>query len=862
MAPRRASDNFGHLELPQLTSGTAKLTGGGKKSNQTKANKENFETHSAFLFGKAQHLREQWRERRTSRPASAPTLPSEVPLLVKIDPAFDIDSLRTSFDFEVVSEQDDGFIIVAAQDFDFAKLFSTIGKFAASAHGGGASASVHDLSDEEDQDGRLRRILSDDLYAHWSEIDYTARYIVDVSVECLGKVGVPDPVVRKQDESDEKFNIRNQRYQTKISSAYKQWDALRIERETQFQNFVAGYNGTIFSLIDGASVQELPDSFSARIEITGAGLRDLIVNFPFIFEVSYPDTFPEPPAPLLGPDGAISSSFVAPGEDAPRVCIVDSGIQEKHPILEPSLLHALSKSYVDRNAPNDTADQVQPNGHGTRVAGAVLFPKSIPRQGEHQLSCWLINQRVLDSKNFIPNRVYPPALLSKIIGEVKEQSSQTKIFCHSINSFGPCPIRHMSAWAATIDLLSFNHDLIILQSAGNIPRDSDHPIRRGILQHLANAATYPSFLLQASSRVANPAQSFNAVTVGSISPQSWTDGSLSSFGQNEMSPSAFSRSGLGLWGSVKPDLVEFGGDFVANTTGDIVTTVSDVCPELLRAAVTSPAGPLFSSNEVGTSFAAPKVAAIAVELQRRFPDQSALLYRALIALSARWPTWAMEQLQLNGVDALRLIGYGLPDAERATTNNPYRVTLHAVGDRKLKAREVQVFQVPIPQEIRSQANEQDILVEVCLSFAARPRRTRRTIRGYLGVWADWKASNCNESEQSFARRVCKEAATGTADGDDGLPWVLGLRTDSGSIDGARRNRGTLQKDWAVVKAHQLPESFCIAVIGHRGWDIDPNAFCRYALAVGFEAINRDLKIYEHVKVAVDNLQVPVEVSVA
>jgi hypothetical protein len=65
-----------------------------------------------------------------------------------------------------------------------------------------------------------------------------------------------------------------------------------------------------------------------------------------------------------------------------------------------------------------------------------------------------------------------------------------------------------------------------------------------------------------------------------------------------------------------------------------------------------------------------------------------------------------------------------------------------------------------------------------------------------------------------------------------------------------------------VKAHQLPESFCIAVIGHRGWDIDPNAFCRYALAVGFEAINRDLKIYEHIKVAVDNLQVPVEVSVA
>ena len=42
-------------------------------------------------------------------------------------------------------------------------------------------------------------------------------------------------------------------------------------------------------------------------------------------------------------------------------------------------------------------------------------------------------------------------------------------------------------------------------------------------------------------------------------------------------------------------------------------------------------------DEIGTSFAAPKVAHIASRLQRVLPDESCLLYRVLIVQSARWP---------------------------------------------------------------------------------------------------------------------------------------------------------------------------------------------------------------------------------
>ena len=53
-----------------------------------------------------------------------------------------------------------------------------------------------------------------------------------------------------------------------------------------------------------------------------------------------------------------------------------------------------------------------------------------------------------------------------------------------------------------------------------------------------------------------------------------------------------------------------------------------------------PPGPAFDRDQAGTSFAAPKVTRIAAYIQAALPDEPALLYRALIVQSARWPVWA------------------------------------------------------------------------------------------------------------------------------------------------------------------------------------------------------------------------------
>ena len=54
-----------------------------------------------------------------------------------------------------------------------------------------------------------------------------------------------------------------------------------------------------------------------------------------------------------------------------------------------------------------------------------------------------------------------------------------------------------------------------------------------------------------------------------------------------------------------------------------------------------------------------------------------------------------------------------------------RTLLDSISIRKTTDQNGDVYQVPIHQELRGQADEFDIRIEVTLSYVAQPRRTRR-----------------------------------------------------------------------------------------------------------------------------------------
>jgi hypothetical protein len=670
-------------------------------------------------------------------------------------------------------------------------------------------------------------------------------------------------VNRRKRETDREWAEREAKWSQNREAAYEAWDKLMDQRIEEVDHFVDSYHGAIRDIVNDVPTEtRLSDSFTVRIEMMGRGLRDFVLNYPYLFEVTEPEEVDLPQRYRQAIERAHAEvALLPPHPAAPAVCVIDSGIQEEHYLLEPAVDKPNSRCFLPNRSFTDIADYVRPGGHGTRVAGAVLHGEAVPTTGTTQLSLWIQNARVLDNDCNLPDELFPPAALRTIVRQYHTGSRRTRIFNHSINARGPCRLRHMSALAAEIDYLSAQYDILIIQSVGNIPRTNPAP-RPGIAEHLAAGRPHPEYLDEASCRVANPAQSLQALTVGSVAYGVFEQDGWSSLARGPHHPSGFSRSGFGIWGVIKPEVVEYGGDELRDggnpPTVSTPTCVRECYPELVRSTLHSP-GPAFDRDEVGTSFAAPKVSRIAARLQEVLPDDSCFLYRALIVQSARWPQWAFAASPDRQASVIRWIGFGIPEINRATTNSDFRTTLITSGERSIRARECHIYQVPIPPDMRNPADEYDVLAEVTLSYTAMPRRTRRNPRRYLSTWVDWRSSRIDESLEAFRKRVMKLAGGDQQEGE-GSPfgWTLEANPKWGAIRGVKRSTGTIQKDWAVIKSNGLPSDFCIAVVGHEGWNPDPDATAPYALAVSFEILGQQIPIYETLRVSVEQLQAEVE----
>jgi hypothetical protein len=836
------SNSFVHLPLPLRYVGKPKLYGGGRPDKQTNFNKANRIVHGQKIKQRAEELSRFWQTRREERTkVGLPDITEGVPFLLAIDPTSDVEFLR-GLGFEIVCSLDDGFIVVASENANLELFIQKVDKFIADKKKSGSPARIYALSNDVD---RLSRIMSKSFRDTWATLQDDGIYIVEIAISCSGTIALPnrpDYPKRNATESDTDFNNRLNAYNKRIekwplefNEAFKKWDEIASTRQAAIEKFISAYFGEILT-----PFIEENDSFSFRLRISGNGLRDFVLNYPYLFNVSEAADIQMESSSEQSESRYDNVRIVTPDANSPIICVIDSGVQERHKYIAPAILSADSRSLI----PGETSvhDEVIGGGHGTRVVGATLYPVGIPLEGEYQLPHFVRNIRVLNDMNAMPDSVDPALVIAEITGFFSGENKVTssKIFNQSIAESRPyTDFAYMSSWAAQMDKQSYDKDVLFIQAAGNIIDD--------IIKALIKAGNpYPSYLdnTHELSRLANPSQSLQALTVGSISASNFETDDMIAMGKwGEVS--SFSRIGPGIWDTIKPDVVEYGGTHAINKSGDDIrlTRPPEVCPELIRK---SPPGKAFDKDDIGTSFAAPKVANIAAEIERTLPHSPSLLYRALIAQSARWPSLLTSRTPQECQETLKRIGFGLPDVGRATHNDEYRVTLITPTYAEIGEKEAHVYTIKVPDELKAVGEDFDILLEITLSYAASPRRTRRYIKGYLSTWVDWICSRKDERPGSFVKRVYDTG--GIVDDSGNFDWMLGesRRKGQGQISDLSRSRGTLQKDWCIIKSNQLTDEFSIAVRGHKGWGSLFKA--KYSLAVSFEAINQDIAIYEPIRV--------------
>ena len=813
-------ERFPHLKFLQKVSGKPRLRGGGTPNPHSEENKRNKSGHSGYLSSKTSQLKDQWYSEFGNRENNdlAPIDADIIPIFLKINPdliSYDFDLKQ--FGIEIISEEDDGYIIGASLD-GFASLDEKINKFFNGEHGGGKIAEFWEIIDGNQW--KPEHILSDYLKSIWQSVDENTNYKLEVGV------AFDKPTGKAPDPTKQGYAGRLEKYTQELIER----DDRFLERQDEFETFINFYGSITSNIID------LEDSFCCEVEINGKGLKDLVLNYPFVFEVSEVDEIVGVQSESEGIE-SFEIEVIEPEQGAPEIGVIDSGIMEGNKYISSAIISENSKSYIRGDV--STADYVRGGGHGTRVAGAILYPNGISNvSNPYQLPCYVRNLRVLNQDNKLTDKL-PAQLMQEIISD----NEDCRVFNLSVNSCLPSRIKHMSSWAATIDTLINEKNILFLISAGNISISDARGF--GISHFIENGKNYPDYLNELYCRIANPAQSSFAITVGSINHISIDNDEFQSLGNhNDISP--FSRIGTGIWGMIKPDVVEYGGGLSIYKTGNIVSIKNELSPELVRSTLHG--GSAIGNDIVGTSFATPKVSYIVSQLLKLYPEENVNLLRGLVVQGARLPE---PYFETPSATSIKHFGYGIPSLERVTKNSDQRITFYNTGN--IRAEEGHIYSLKIPEFLRSPAEEYDILIEVTVSYTAKVRRTRQKTKSYLSSWLDWTSSKVGEAFEEFKDYVLKEieGEVTTYDRDERnamSSWNWKIKGDKrGEVDGISRTNSTVQKDWTIIKSHDLPEDINFAIRGHKGWD-KSNGEIPYSLVVSIEILNSNLEIYEAIRI--------------
>jgi subtilisin family serine protease len=487
-----------------------------------------------------------------------------------------------------------------------------------------------------------------------------------------------------------------------------------------------------------------------------------------------------------------------PPSNAVHLAVLDSGITSNHPLLEAVVGDA--QSFVPQLG---AADE---HGHGTAVAGLASYGDiaACLRTSVFVPRFRILSGRITDAENASDSGFVENHITAAVKYFVEEYD------CRIFNlSFGdsrkPFDGGHVRGLAVTIDTLARSHDVLFIVSAGNY-------VGNGQAAPPKWKTDYPSYLLdREEARIIDPAPALNALTVGSIarfeSPRLAqrypSDPAFQAVARTDQ-PSPFSRTGPGPGGALKPEIVEYGGNYAVD--------LRDASESFHTNALLGEPAPAFDfaarggllRDFVGTSFAAPHAAHLAARVLEQYPGASSNLVRALIVAHAVVPEPA-KLIARNEAERRRLVGYGRPRAERCVHSLDNCVSL--VVDEKLGEDQHHFFAIPLPEDFLEATGSRLRTITVALAHRPLVRTTRFDYRGSRMKFRVVAAKNLDEVTKVFKKTPKDEREEAMA--EFRKPGLGAQTRDKGTVQSAtyevkRLDAKAKQKQLFVVVTRLVP----------------------------------------------------------
>jgi hypothetical protein len=496
------------------------------------------------------------------------------------------------------------------------------------------------------------------------------------------------------------------------------------------------------------------------------------------------------------------------------ICLLDTGVTLANPLLEA----LIPEENLDAVEPVWTRSDTHPQGHGTAMAGLALYGDLVDAfVSQESIS---INHHLESVKLIEQNHAHDPVLYGAVTQEAIARAEVLnpifkRIVCMAVTVDDGVYKGRPSSWSSAIDQSVFgsveenNQRTVFFVSAGNLAYE--------------DRITYP--LINEDSSIHDPAQSFNAITVGSYTLKDQIE--LSHFpgaellaGRGRMSPCSTTSFKWHRDWCRKPDIVMEGGNQAIHNGGvidpDSLQLLSTARGGIGRSWLTS-FGDTSASTALASKFAA--------ELYCHYPTFWPETIRGLIVHSCDWTPAMLANRRIDQLTAMEkakvmaFVGYGVPNMHRAkySANNSLSLIAQRVlkpfkiEDSSIKTDSFHLLELPWPAEVLQELLHTNVTFKVTLSYFIEPNPGNKQYdlaTSYRSHGLRFKMIDSNESDAAFRARVSKAMKQDGYEAEGAERWVLGSQL---------RDKGSIHKDIWVGTAAELAAKSKIAVYPVGGW---------------------------------------------